>query len=776
MNILPGRRVFIAGILIATFVATLLVALYWAWLDRKVADTFETSRWSLPAKVYARPLELYVGQELSSERLLAELVQLGYLQTDLIQKHGQYSVGGDSIEIFTRGFSYWDVPEPPRAVSVKIINNRVALISGDKGDQSIPLMRLDPVLIGKLHPRRFEDRELLSFDSLPKDFIDILIAVEDQKFFLHNGIDFSAIFRAAVNNFHAKRYMQGASTLTQQLVKNFYLSSERTLKRKFTEILMALSLEFRHSKEDILEVYSNEVFLGQDGNRAIHGFGLASLFYFGKPLDEISVPEIAMLVGMVKGPSIYDPRRHPRDSLKRRNVVIDVMTSSGLISALQAQDYKNQAIVLSQVQNLSKRKHPAFMNLVQRQLQRDYSYKDLNESGLRIFTTLDWHLQAHAEKVLPETIQAIEADRSKRDFQAAAVVVDPRNGEILVLVGDRNPRTDGFNRATDAIRPIGSVIKPFVYAYALGQPTKYSLISLLNDRKIEWTDPKGFIWSPKNYDGKEYGTVTILEALTKSLNLSAIALGFELGLEQIREYLISLGVERNFSAVPSLLLGSVEMSPLKLAELYTPLANDGFRVPLQSIKNVTTKSDKEIARYGLEMQKVMEVETANLVRYALMRVASIGTARSLQTSLPNAQPLAGKTGTSNDNRDSWFVGFGSDKLGVTWVGRDDNSSTGLTGGSGALPVWAAIMEGTVLKPVVDRYSRKINLSNIDLLSSSKIPAKCSNGELVPLHSDSWIREVDDCDSAVSEGVFSPVSSSRQKVTRSILDRFKNFFD
>ena len=249
----------------------------------------------------------------------------------------------DSIEIFTRGFSYWDVPERSRIVYVKIKNDRVALISSDESGDSIPLMRLDPVLIGKLHPRRFEDRELLSFDSLPNDFIDILIAVEDQKFFLHNGIDFSAIFRAAVNNFHAKRYMQGASTLTQQLVKNFYLSSERTLKRKFTEILMALSLEFRHSKEEILEVYSNEVFLGQDGNRAIHGFGLASLFYFGKPLDEISIPEIAMLVGMVKGPSIYDPRRHPRDSLKRRNVVIDVMTSAGLISSLQAEDFKNQA-------------------------------------------------------------------------------------------------------------------------------------------------------------------------------------------------------------------------------------------------------------------------------------------------------------------------------------------------------------------------------------------------------------------------------------------------
>ncbi|HIE83012.1 MAG TPA: penicillin-binding protein 1B, partial [Dehalococcoidia bacterium] len=363
---------------------------------------------------------------------------------------------------------------------------------------------------------------------------------------------------------------------------------------------------------------------------------------------------------------------------------------------------------------------------------------------------------------MPEILEAIEVDRSKTGFQAAAVVADPRNGEILALVGDRNPRLNGFNRAIDAIRPIGSVIKPFVYAYALSQPERYSLVSRLNDRKIEWTDPKGVVWEPKNYDGKEYGSVTILEALTRSLNLSVIALGFELGLKQIREYLVSLGVESKFTAVPSMLLGSVEMSPLQLTELYTPLANDGFRVPLQSIKNVSTKTQQKITRYGLEMRKVMEVETAHLVRHALMRVASIGTARSLKTSLPKAQPLAGKTGTSNDNRDSWFVGFGGDKLGVTWVGRDDNSGTGLTGGSGALPLWAAIMSGTIVKPLSTNYSSKINISNIELLSSSMIPASCPNGELVPIHEESWIRQSKGCDSALERGRFAPVPFQKNK--------------
>ena len=763
------RVIFTLVFSVLMILGTLSIAVYWTLLDRKIVDTFQTSRWSIPAKVYARPMELYKGAEINVSKFVKELTSLGYVESESLQRTGQYVLDGASIKLWHRGFAFWDIPEPSQKIELKFAWNEIRSINSMESNGMIPVMRMDPVLIGKIHPRRFEDRELLRYDQLPKVFVNALIAVEDQKFFIHNGIDLAAIARAAANNLQAKRYKQGASTLTQQLVKNFYLSPDRTLKRKVTEIMMSISLELRHTKEEILEAYVNEVFLGQEGNRAIHGFGLASLFYFSKPLGELDTLEIATLVGLVKGPSVYNPKRNPATALKRRNIVLDVMFSANLLSEQETVKLKNSALSVSATDKIAKRKHSSFMNLVQQQLLRDYSYHDLNESGLNIFTTLDIQLQNHAETAIPLSLSKIEKDRSKKDLQAGVVIADPRSGEILTLVGDRYPNRNGFNRAVDAFRPIGSVVKPFVYSYALSKPTSYSLATILKDEGIRWTDVHGVTWIPKNYDSKEYGEVTLLDALTRSLNLAAISLGFELGLSAVKDYLVALGAPDNLTSVPSILLGAVEMSPLLLTEMYTPLANQGFRTPLQAIKDVTTNNGKKLARYGLKMTKVMEAETATLVRHGLMRVVSVGTAKSLAKALPAFQPLAGKTGTSNKNRDSWFVGFGQNLLGVVWVGKDDNSSTGLTGGSGALPLWIAIMAGTKVQPIAEQLSEELVWASIDLETGALIPDACDVGELVPLHKKSWVRRTKDCLSK-SSGAFVPAP------TEGFLDRFKNYFD
>lgn len=764
------RAIFTLAFLVLTILIVLSVAVYWALLDRKIADTFQTSRWLIPAKVYARPLELYKGAEINLLKFVKELASLGYVEAQTLEGTGQYVIKDASIELWHRGFAFWDIPEPAQKIELNFSWNTPRSITAIDTGEIIPVIRMDPVLIGKIHPRRFEDRELLKYDELPKAFVDALIAVEDQNFFVHNGFDLSAIARAATNNFQAKRFKQGASTLTQQLVKNFYLSPDRTLKRKVTEIMMSISLELRHTKEEILEAYINEVFLGQEGNRAIHGFGLASLFYFAKPLDELKTLEIATLVGMVKGPSLYNPKRNPDAALKRRNVVLDVMSSASLLSKKEAVILKKSALSLSKTDKVAKRKHSSFMNLVQQQLLRDYSYQHLNESGLNIFTTLDIQLQNHAETIIPLSLGKIEKDRGKKDLQAGVVIADPRSGEIVALVGDRHPNRNGFNRAVDAFRPIGSVVKPFLYSYALSKPASYSLATTLRDESIRWTDVHGITWTPKNYDGEEYGDVTLLDALTRSLNLAAISLGFELGLPAIKDYLVFLGAPDDLMPVPSILLGAVEMSPLSLTEMYTPLANQGFRIPLQAIKDVTTSDGKKLTRYGLKMTKVMEAETALLVRHGLMRVVSNGTAKSLVNALPAFQPLAGKTGTSNKNRDSWFVGFGENLLGVVWVGKDDNSSTGLTGGSGALPLWTAIMAGTEVQPITEQLSGELVWANIDVQAGVLIPENCARGELVPLHKKSWIRRINDCSGAKSNGSFGPVPS------KNFLERFKSYFD
>ncbi|MEQ8660867.1 MAG: transglycosylase domain-containing protein, partial [Gammaproteobacteria bacterium] len=368
-------------------------------------------------------------------------------------------------------------------------------------------MRLDPVEIGSINPRRFEDRMLLAYAELPRRFVAALVAVEDHRFFEHHGVDVFGLARAMVANLRAGRFVQGGSTLTQQLVKNFYLTRERTLARKLTEMMMAVSLELRYDKHQILETYVNEVFLGQDGNRAIHGFELAAQFYFGAPLDELAIEQMALLIGMVKGPSVYDPRRHPEAARKRRDVVLEVLGRHGLLSAEALDAARARPLRLRGEGGKATRASPAFMALVKRQLLRDYSAEDLNAAGLNVFTTLDLDLQRNAEAETRATIAALEKSGQREALQAAVVVVEPRSGEILSLVGDRNPGYAGFNRALDARRPIGSTIKPLIYAYALAEPERYALFSPLADTAVSVTDAQGNTWRPKNFDDIEHGRV-----------------------------------------------------------------------------------------------------------------------------------------------------------------------------------------------------------------------------------------------------------------------------
>ncbi len=709
---------------------------YALWLDREVARSFETRQWSLPARVYARALELYPGVDVTRERLMRELEQLGYQRTGTPARRGQYAASVSHIEFRSRGHAFWDFPEPARGVRVGFADGAVASLHDLDAAEPIDLLRLEPLEIGTINPRRFEDRRLLRYTDLPQHFVAALTAVEDRRFFEHHGIDFFGLARAMASNLRAGRIIQGGSTLTQQLVKNFYLTRERTLRRKLTEMIMAVSLELRYAKQQILETYVNEVFLGQDGNRAIHGFGLAAQFYFGKPLAELDTASMALLIGMVKGPSAFDPRRNPQAALARRNVVLEVMAGQGLLDAAALDAARARPLRLRAGGEREQRANPAFMALVQRQLLRDYSAEDLKSAGLHIYTTLDPVLQAGVEGGVREALASIEQGARQRGLQAAMVVVDPATGEVLALIGDRDAAYAGFNRALDARRQVGSVIKPLVYACALAQPRRWTLASPLEDRAVSWTDPRGKVWQPKNFDGREYGRLSLLEALTRSLNLATVNLGLTLGLEQVRDCLRAYGVGPDLQAVPAILLGAVELSPYELATVYTALANDGFQVPLRAISDVTDQQQRKLNRYGLEVRAVMAPATAALARHAMTRVVTRGTARRLQHELPQAQPLAGKTGTSDDNRDSWFVGFGGNRLAVTWVGRDDNGVTGLTGSSGALRVWSAALRDSGLVPLDSTLPAELSWQYVDLTRAAVVPEHCVSAERIPVHQDS----------------------------------------
>ena len=667
----------------------ILMAGYIVWLDYQVRHQFAGKRWSLPARVYARPLELYAGLEVSSEQFLSELRALHYRPVITPQAPGQFSRNGNVFHLLSRPFDFWDGQEAGRDLLVTFSGNRIAKLSAGNSRQAVSLARLDPVLVGSFYPAHNEDRVLLQLDAVPVSLTDALIAIEDRGFYSHLGVAPQAILRALLVNIRAGGVVQGGSTLTQQLVKNFFLSSERSLVRKANEAIMALLVEWHYNKDEILEAYLNEVYLGQDGNRAIHGFGLASYFYFERPLTELSVEQYALLVGLVKGPSYYNPRRHPERARARRNLVLDVMAELELITPEEAARAKARKLGVSSFKRKAINTFPAFLDLVRRRLQRDYRDEDITSEGLRIFTTLDPQAQWQLEQVLEKRLKVLETGRKLKagTLEAAAVVTSVQGGEVLALAGGRNPKFAGFNRALDAQRQVGSLLKPAVYLTALEQPQRYTLATLLDDSPVTYTARNGDQWEPRNYDKKNHGDVPLYQALAHSYNVSTARLGLELGIESIIKTLRRLGVKQHLNPYPSLVLGAAEMSPLQVTRMYQTFASGGFRTPLRAINAVLAADNAPLQRYPLSVHAAIEQAPNYLITTAMRYAVREGTGHGIYQTLPGSQDIAGKTGTTDDLRDSWFAGFTGDRLGVVWIGRDDNQSTGLTGSTGALRVW-----------------------------------------------------------------------------------------
>ena len=686
-----------------TLAVGLVAGLYGIHLDKVVRAKFEGKRWALPARVYARPLELYVGRPLTRDELLGELQRLGYREGADSGRDGGWRADGEAILIQSREFRFWDGKEPARRFTVILEDDTVTdLVDADSGSP-LALVRLDPALIASIYPTHNEDRVLLRREQLPDDLVKTLLAVEDRKFYQHNGVDPKGIVRAAYENLMAGRTVQGASTLTQQLVKNFYLTQERTLERKLNEAFMALLLDRRYPKDDILTAYANEVYMGQDGSRGIHGFGLASRFYFDRELDELGIPETAMLVGVLKGPSEFNPRRNPDRVLERRNLVIDLMAHHQIISVADAEVAKQQPLGLRDGGAQPSGEYPAFIQLVRRQLQRDYREHDLRSEGLRIFTTLDPLAQADVEQAVRERLPALDKQRGFKSgtLETAAVVTSVAQGEVLALVGGRDPAFAGFNRALDAVRPIGSLIKPVIYLTALAQPERYSLVTPIADKPVSLR-VGGKLWQPKNYDHRVHGSVPLYRGLAKSYNLATVNLGLELGVDQVARMLYDLGAVRDIDAVPAMLLGSVSLPPIEVAQVYQTIAAGGFRAPLRTIREVLDASGRPLNRYPLAVEPVVSEDAAYLTQWAMRQVVKQGTATWLNKRLPSELVVAGKTGTTNDMRDSWFAGFSGDKVVVAWVGRDDNQPTKLSGSTGALRLWGDIMAGLDSQPLSEQ--------------------------------------------------------------------------
>jgi penicillin-binding protein 1B len=673
--------------------AVLLLGGYSLYLSHQVRVKFEGKRWAVPARVYAQPLELFPGAAVSPERLQHELDLLGYRKVRHPRQPGQWSRAGNRFLVYSRAFGFWDGQQPSHLLALSFDAYGLNDLRDGATDRPLDILRLEPAQIGSIYPAHREDRVLVRRDQLPEALVAGLLAVEDRKFYQHHGVDPLGIARALWANLRAGRTVQGGSTLTQQLAKNFFLTPERSLWRKFNEALIALILEARYNKDEILEAYANEIYLGQDGQRAIHGFGLAAHFYFSRPLQELRLHEIGLLVGLVKGASYYNPRRNPERARERRDLVLEVMAEQRLVDAAAARRAQAQPLGVTERGRRDTATYPDFVDLVRRQLGRDYREEDLTSEGLRIFTTLDPWAQRQAERLLADQLKRLESQRrmAQNTLEGAVVLVTPEAGEVTALVGGRQAGYAGFNRALDAVRPIGSLVKPAVYLAALSQPSDYNLMTPLLDEPVELKDERGRLWSPQNYEKTSHGQVPLYQALVHSYNQASVRLGLAVGLDKVIDQLHALGVERDIRPYPSLLLGSLSLSPLEVAQLYQGIAAGGFRSPLRAIRAVLDSHGEPLQRYPVEVTRAAEPAAVYLLTRNLVEVTRQGTGRGLARYLGEDAVVAGKTGTTNDLRDSWFAGFGTDRVGVVWVGRDDNQPTGLTGSRGALPVWGLLM-------------------------------------------------------------------------------------
>ena len=724
------------------------VFLAFAWLiyqDAQLRYKFEGKRWSLPAQVLARPLEIFEGQALNLDNFEQELALLSYRKDKRVSAPGTYWRTGSEVSIYRRAHETIDGPQARLKLRFKVRGDVVSKV-WEGARASSEIYTLEPYKIGGIYPESKEERQLIAYEDIPKGLVAALLATEDKDFFTHYGIAPTSIVRAMFANVKAGRVVQGGSTLTQQLVKNFYLTRERSIVRKLNEAMMALMLELHYSKEDILETYVNDIYLGQSGNTAIHGFAMASQFYFAKSLAQCELEELALLVAILKGPSYYNPRRYPERATKRRNLVLSLMLKDNWISSQAASQAQAAPLALSKKPKFQSNRYPGFIELVKRQLASEYRVEDLRSEGLKIYTTLDPQLQRNLEEATRREMLRLDATQKdqKGKLETGAVITSVGTGEVLALLGGRDPRYQGFNRALDADRAVGSLIKPAIYLTALEQPERYQLASLIKDQAFVLKFKNGDQWAPSNFDKEEHGDVSLVEALSKSYNLAAARLGLELGLDEVQDSLRRLGVEQELNPYPSLLLGAQAMTPFEVAKFYQTIASNGFNMPLRAIREVADHRGRLLSRYSFEIEQVISPEASYLLQSAMQETMRSGSGRSAYWSLPTQLLTAGKTGTTNDYRDSWFSGFSGDYLGVFWVGKDNNEPTGLTGSAGALKLWTRFMASIPQYPLATPRPSDVNVRWFDINNWNETSEGCKNAKPLPIWGEEFETEFQRC--------------------------------
>ncbi|ELX8649427.1 penicillin-binding protein 1B [Vibrio vulnificus] len=712
---------------LALVAVLLFVGIY---LDSVVKQRFEGKLFQLPTVVYARIQTLYAGENVSRPELQKELDILNYRKVSQPRYPGEYSSSSSKIELIRRPFEFVDGPEADRHVMLHFDASSLTRIQSLESKGDLGYLRLEPKMLGMLEKDTDEQRLFLRREQFPEIMVDALLVTEDRDFYQHDGVSPLAIARAMFVNLKAGRTVQGGSTLTQQLAKNLFLTQDRTLWRKVREAYIALILDYRYSKDRILEAYLNEVYLGQSGKQAIHGFGLASRYYFGQPIQELRIDQLAMLVGMVKGPSYYNPVRFPERTKERRDLVLRLMMQQNMLTASEYDQAASRPLDIQDVPRIASRQ-PAYFQQLSMELREKVGEAFQGETGLRVFTSLDPISQDKLEKAISKKVPEL-GKVAGNELEAAAVAVDRTSGEIRAMVGGKRTGYDGFNRAINASRPIGSLVKPAVYLTALEQPEKYTLATTLQDTPLSLKGSKGSVWEPRNFDRQFRGDVPLYQALAKSLNVPTVRLGMQLGIDQVSDTLARLGVNRNeIRPVPSMFLGAFSLTPLEVAQMYQTLTNSGRKAPLTALRSVVDLEGHVLYQSLPKSSPAVNEQAAWLTTYAMKQGVAQGTGRYLQNQFAWAA-LAGKTGTSNDSRDSWFVGVDGREVTTIWLGRDDNQPTKLTGASGALRVYAEYLKQRTPEKLILPWPKEITTLGYQQKSDGELSLDCSSQFTLPV--------------------------------------------
>jgi len=686
------RRLFTWGLAAVGLGLGFLIP-YTLYLNYQVGQRFGQFQWQIPTRVFARPLQLQAGLAMDAQTLKTELDAAGYRDDGAGVRPGTYLRNGGRWLIASRGFQDVDRAVGPTRIELALSGGRVASVRDAARKRALKSAMLDPARIATLYGQQQEERRLVRIAEVPQLLTDTLQAVEDRDFAHHYGIDLSGMARALFVNVRSGEAKQGASTLTQQLARSGLLGigREQTLTRKFNEILYALLIEARYDKATILEAYLNQVYLGQRGAQAIHGVAAGSEFWFARDLRDLSTEQVALLIAIIRGPSFYDPRRNPERAKQRRDFVLGQMLETELINQAEYQRALKAPLgVTTSPGSIAANRFPAYVDLVRRQLARDYPADALQGAGLSVLTGMSPSAQAYAEGAVTRTLKSLDSKR-RPALQAGLVMTDVHDGEVVAVVGSRDFAQPGFNRAVEAKRPVGSLLKPFVYLRALALLDRYSLATWVDDSPVTVTLGKGRRWTPGNSDGRSHGSVRLIDALAQSYNQATVRVGMAVDPAVIADLihtLASLQVEPN----PSLILGAIDLSPYAMAQLYQFLASGGELQSLHAVRGVLDRDGKPVKRYDKAPVPAQEGDSiaVRLITIALQQAVSSGTGRQLvNDGLGRLQP-AGKTGTSNDSRDSWFAGWTGDHLAVVWVGNDQNQPTGLYGATGAMRVWSGI--------------------------------------------------------------------------------------